>query len=190
VQARQQHESAQAAAAHRQHMRAVQARLPRGQLAELGAAFRQRLEEQFGVAAAAAAGQAVSSMTVDNHCGATCNGKNEAVGGDLLVLQESAGGQALLVAASNRTEGSGSSSSRRPCSAPGPGTDVQGGAVCVAGRPPLSRHSSSSKLVGKSRAGSSAGGSAAASQPASAAASRRSTPERERLEQQPAGAGR
>jgi hypothetical protein len=178
VQARQQQDSAQAAAAHRQHMRAVQARLPRGQLAELGAAFRQRLEEQLGVAAAA--GQAVVSMAGDTHCSATCDA-SEAAGGELLVLQESAGGQALLVALTDSTEVSGSSG-RRPCSAPGPGGDVQG--------PPLSRHSSSSKLVGKSRAGSSAGGSAAASQPASAASSRRSTPERERPGQQPAGTGR
>jgi hypothetical protein len=171
-------------------MRAVQARLPRGQLAELGAAFRQRLDEQLGVAAAAA-GQAVGSMVAENHCGATCFG-SEAVGGDLLVLQESAGGQALLVALTDSTEGSGSSSSsRRPCSAPGPGADVQGGAAAATARLPLSRHSSSSsKLVGKSRAGSGDGGSAAASQPASAVASRRSSPERERLEQQPAGAGR
>jgi hypothetical protein len=188
VQARQQQESAQAAAAHRQHMRAVQARLPRGQLAELGAAFRQRLEEQLGVAAGSpAAGHAADSANKQDCCDKPGSEKG---GGhsELLVLQKSAGGQALLVALKGDTDITGSTGSSRPHSAPGPGAGVPGGAGSGGERLPLSRHSSSSsKLVGRSRASSSAGGSAAASQSVSAAASRRSTPERERQEQQAAG---
>lgn len=46
-------------AAHKQHMRAVQPRLHKAQLAELGAQFAQRLQQQFVQSAPDAAGAVV-----------------------------------------------------------------------------------------------------------------------------------